>query len=215
MKILIIGATGMAGSALTALANQKGHTVVANGRDADKLAQLAQDNAGIETLAQDAFTLTKEQLAAYDVVVDAFAVAPTAAYLHIDLAAHLVHELRGEDKPRVAFILGAGSLKHGDHLVVDEILADESTLPWRAVPQAQLVELDFLRSVDNVNWVGFSPAQLFTAGPASDKPLHGTEDILFNAAGESVTTAGTMAVAILAELEQPTTKHGRLTVANG
>lgn len=215
MKILIIGATGMAGSALTKLALEHGHTVVANGRDEAKLVQLAHDNAGIEILAQDAFTLTKEQLMAYDVVIDAFASAPTTAYLHIDLAAHLVHELRGENMPRVAFILGAGSLKHGDHLVVDEILADESTLPWRAVPQAQLVELDLLRSVDNVNWVGFSPAQLFTAGPASDKPLHGTEDVLFNADGESVTTSGTMAVAILAELEQPTTTRGRLTVANG
>lgn len=33
------------------------------------------------------------------------------AYLHIDLADHLIHELRETTSPRIVFILGAGSLE--------------------------------------------------------------------------------------------------------
>lgn len=40
MKIMIIGATGMAGSAITKLALERGHDVIAIGRSEEKLANL-------------------------------------------------------------------------------------------------------------------------------------------------------------------------------
>ncbi|VDG30541.1 NADH-flavin reductase [Lactobacillus sp.] [Lactiplantibacillus mudanjiangensis] len=214
MKILIIGATGMAGSAITAAALANGHTVTALSRSAEKLAQLP-DHTNLTRMAKDAFSLTATDLAAVDVVVDAMATPPAQAYLHVDLATKLVAEVRTKTSPRLVFILGAGSLHTGadHHLLVEDIAADPANAGFLAIPQNQLKELTFLQTVDNVDWVGISPAADFHAGPATTA-LTGTDDLLVNAAGQSVTTAGTMAQAVLAEIEQPAHHQMRFTVAN-
>lgn len=214
MKIMIIGATGMAGSALVAEALKRGHQVVALARSTEKLANLPQD-ANLTTLTQDAFTLDREALQDVDVVVDAFAIAPTQAYRHVDLAAHLISELREQATPRLVFILGAGSLLTGDdrHLFVDDLAQDPHAAAFINVPKAQLQELNFLRDVDNVDWVGVSPAATFQPGPAVPAIL-GQDDLLFNTENVSATNAGTMAVAILNEIEQPKHHQERFTVAN-
>lgn len=214
MKIMIIGATGMAGSALVAEALKRGHQVVALARSTEKLANLPQD-ANLTTLTQDAFTLDREALQDVDVVVDAFAIAPAQAYRHVDLAAHLVSQLREQTTPRLVFILGAGSLLTGDdrHLFVDDLAQDPNAAAFINVPKAQLQELNFLRDVDNVDWVGVSPAATFQPGPAVPAIL-GQDDLLFNTENVSATNAGTMAVAILNEIEQPKHHQERFTVAN-
>lgn len=215
MKIFVIGATGMAGSAIVTEALKRGHEVIANGRTASKLATLKEANAGVETLAKDAFELTPADFNDVDVVVDAFSTMPNTAYLQTDLAAQLVKMFRETTTPRLAFILGAGSLQHGDHLVLDEILADPETMPWRETAIQQKHELTFLKTVSNVNWFGISPAMLFHEGPASENILTGTNELLVNTADNSETTSGTMAVAMLNELENPVVKYARITVANG
>ncbi|BDZ31175.1 NAD(P)H-binding protein [Lactiplantibacillus sp. WILCCON 0030] len=214
MKLLIIGATGMAGSALTATALDRGHQVTALGRSAEKLAQLPA-HANLTTVAKDAFSLTKTDLDHYDVVIDAMATPPTQAYLHVDLATKLVAALRDTTQPRLVFILGAGSLKTGadDHLFVHDLEKDPAAEAFIAVPQNQLSELQFLQTVTNVDWVGLSPAADFHAGPAVPAVL-GTDQLLVNAQGVSATNAGTMAVAVLDEIEKPQHHQTRFTVAN-
>ncbi|MFD1419689.1 NAD(P)-dependent oxidoreductase [Lactiplantibacillus songbeiensis] len=214
MKIMIIGATGMAGSAITAQALTQGHTVTAIGRSTEKLAKLT-PNDHLTTVAKDAFALTKADLTAVDVVVDAMATPPAKAYLHVDLATKLVAMLRDTTAPRLVFILGAGSLKTGadQHLLVDDIAADPANAAFVAIPQNQLKELTFLRTVDDVNWVGISPVADFHAGPAV--PAHlGTDDLYVNDQGISATNSGTMAVAVLNEVTQPAHHQIRFTVAN-
>lgn len=214
MKITVIGATGMAGSAVVAEALKRGHTVTAIARSTARLAALPAD-AKLTTRAQDAFTLTKADLTASDAVIDAFAVAPDQAYLHVDLAAYLVHTLRETTFPRLGFILGAGSLHTGTdhHLFVRDLEQDPHAASFISVPQNQLAELTFLRDVTNVNWFGVSPAADFHAGPAVPALL-GTDDLLVNADGKSTTSAGTMAVALLNELEEPKHHQTRFTVAD-
>ncbi|QMU08725.1 NAD(P)-dependent oxidoreductase [Levilactobacillus suantsaii] len=214
MNITIIGATGMAGSALVTAALQHGHSVTAIARSAEKLAQLPQDEH-LTTRAQDAFGLTKADLSHSDAVIDAFATAPAQAYLHVDLAAHLVAQLRETTSPRLVFILGAGSLLTGadHHLFVHDIEQDPNAAAFVAVPQNQLAELTFLRTVTNVNWVGVSPAADFHAGDAQSA-LYGTDELLKNDQGKSETSAGTMAEAIIAELETPKHHQVRFTVAD-
>lgn len=143
------------------------------------------------------------------------ATAPAKAYLHVDLATHLIHLLREKKAPRLGFILGAGSLTHDDHLLLDKILADPSTAPWREVPLQQKDELTFLETVKNVNWFGISPAQIFQAGPASTTILRGRNEVLFDSNGVSMTTSGTMAIGMLDEIEHPAIKRARFTIANG
>ncbi|GAP00115.1 NAD(P)-dependent oxidoreductase [Fructobacillus ficulneus] len=215
MKVLVIGATGMAGSAIVTAALAAGDQVTANGRSAEKLADLKAANPDIEVLAKDAFDLTKEEIAVFDVVVDAFS-APSAPYLQIDLAAQLVKFLRNEPKPRLAFVLGASSLTTGEdnHLLLDDLAKVPGAEAWIGIPQSQVFELEFLRHVENVSWFGLSPANEFVAGPADPQPLQAQDTLLINDKGESKTTSGTLAEALVAEYHNPKYPNSRFTVAN-
>lgn len=216
-KVGIIGATGMAGSATFKAAQNAGLDVTAIVRNADK----AKQNLGsdIRILETDAFNLTKSDLEQFDVVVDAFATAPEQAYLHTDLAAHLVAVLRETDSPRLIFILGAGSSFVGNgeqrHYAYDDIKADPNNAAWQSIPENQLYELNFLKDVKNVNWTGISPGQLFVPGELATKILYGKDDMLFDEQGRSQTTSETMAKAIIDEIITPAHKQERFIVTNG
>ncbi|WP_143810413.1 NAD(P)H-binding protein, partial [Oenococcus oeni] len=81
MKILIIGATGMAGSEIVQAASNRGHKVIALARSEDRLKELRKMNPGIKLLVKDVFQLSKEELSSVDVIVNAFSVRPEKAYL--------------------------------------------------------------------------------------------------------------------------------------
>ena len=87
---------------------KRGHEVTAIVRNHKKAEDLFGSEAAI--LAKDAFDLAKEDLVAFDAIVNAFATEPAKAYRHVDLAAELIALLRESDSPRLVFILGAGSL---------------------------------------------------------------------------------------------------------
>ena len=214
-KIGIIGATGMAGSAIFREAQKAGLEVTAIVRNSSKAKKLLGDN--IEVLENDAFELSKNDLANFDVLVNAFSTAPSQAYQHVDLAAHLIHLFRETEQPRLIFILGAGSIHSGEdrHLVVEDIKKTPGSEEWIATPENQLAELHFLQEVKNVNWTGISPGASFVAGPAAENILYGKEELLVDKNGQSETTAGTMAKVIVKEIQEPTHKRERFTVANG
>ncbi|MGF7407612.1 NAD(P)-dependent oxidoreductase [Lactococcus lactis] len=216
-KILVIGATGMTGKAIVAEALSESLSVVANGRRAEKLEELRNEFSDIETLAKDAFELNKDDLKEIDIIIDAFSTLPETAYLHVDLAAHLVALLRHSDK-RIGFILGAGSLytdSSRTKLVYEDIVSDESTKPWRAIPENQLYELEFLRRVNNVNWFGVSPGVNFVPGEKSKNILTGDDILLVNNEQISETTAGTMAFKVIEEVKKNQYPKTRFTVSNG
>lgn len=63
------------------------------------------------------------------------------------------------------FILGAGSLRTGidNHLVVEDIKKLTGSENWINTPQEQLNELNYLKQVEDVDWLGISPALTFEA----------------------------------------------------
>lgn len=215
MKIIVIGATGMAGSQVAKEALKRGHNVVAIARSAEKLKALFPPQKQLTLLAKDVFQLTKHDFDTPDVIVDCFATAPEKAYLHVDLATKLVAMYRETEKPRLVFILGAGSLQTGRdlHLFVEDLRKMLGTSPLIQVPENQLKELKFLENVDDVNWVGISPSADFHAGPATPYLL-GNDELLQNAEGKSETTSGTMAQVILNEIEDPQHHQERFTVCD-
>lgn len=216
-KVGIIGATGMAGSATFKAAQEAGLDVTAIVRNADKAKQNL--GANIQLIESDTFNLTKSDLEQFDVVVDAFATAPEKAYLHTDLATHLVATLRETESPRLIFILGAGStfVGTGDqrHFAYEDIKADPDNAAWQSIPENQLYEFNFLKDVKNVSWTGVSPGQLFVPGELADKVLYGKDDMLFDEQGRSQTTSDTMAKAIVDEIITPAHKQERFIVTNG
>jgi uncharacterized protein len=211
MKIGIIGATGNAGRAIYAEAIKRSHEVTAIVRNPQKARELL--GADVVVLHKDAFDLGREDLTRFDAIVDAFSTRPALAYEHVDLAARLVGLLRETTTPRLVFILGAGSLVTGDddHLLVEDLRKTPGAESWIATPESQLKELRFLQGVDNVEWVGVSPSGTFMPGEAAGVVVGGDE-LLVAPDGSSRVTTGTMAVAILDEIEHPAHHNERFTV---
>ncbi len=212
MKIAIIGATGMAGSALYKESILRGHDVTAIVRDKEKAVSLLGNS--VKVIDKDIFDLTKSDLEDFDIIVNAFATAPAKAYLHLDLAAKLIGFFRETESPRLFFILGAASLlDENGKLFLDTLKTIPDTASWISIPTEAYKTLNFLRSIENVNWVGVSPSVSFIPGDAT-LPLLGTDNLLTSGKGESVVTSGTMAVAILDEIEKPQFIRTRFTVCN-
>ena len=212
MKIAIIGATGMAGTALYKEAVARGHEVTAIVRNKDRAVSLLGDEVNVND--KDVFELTKSDFEGFDVIVNAFATAPAKAYLHLDLAAMLVRMFRETESPRLFFILGAASLlDENGKLFLDTLKTLPDTASWISIPTEAYKTLNFLRGIENVNWVGVSPSIEFVAGEAT-VPVIGKDDLLISSNGKSVVTSKTMAVAILNEIENPQFICTRFTVGN-
>lgn len=212
MKIGIIGATGNAGLAILKEAVARKHEVTAIVRNQAKL-KSELGGTEVQVIEKEVFDLTADDLKQFDVVVNAFATIPPKAYLHIDLAAKLIHLFRENEATRLFFIVGAGSLQTGadNHLLLEDLKQTPDSESWIAIPENQFKELEFLRMIDNVDWVAVSPGVTFQHGDA--KPLIvGENHLLFNQKEESITSSGTLAVAILNEIEAAKYRQSRFTV---
>lgn len=215
MKIGIIGATGMAGQEIYREAVTRGEDTSAIVRDGAKARQMFGANAQI--IEKDAFDLSAADLAGFDAIVDAFGTSPEQADSHNDLVRQLVAAAPSSspDSPRLLFILGAGSLINPatGKLALEDIKNIPGSEHWIAIPIAALAQLEYLRTVDTAEWVGISPQMTFAPGPAT-VPRLGTDTLLTAADGTSRTSSGTMAVAVLDELQKPAHRNMRFTVSD-
>ena len=215
MRIGIIGATGKTGRDVYREAVRRGEQAVAIVRDAAKARELLGEET--EILEQDAFALTAEDLIGFDAVVNAFATVPDQAHRHLELSRLLVEACQSsaEGSPRLVFILGAGSLTNPatGELAIEDIRAVPGSEAWIEIPAQQLRQLEYLRTVDTADWVGISPQMTFAPGPATT-PRLGTDELMNAADGQSHTSTGTLAVALLDELQAPAHRSTRFTVSD-
>ena len=212
-KVGIIGASGMAGSAIYKLASEQPELevtgIVRNKAKAEKV--LGSD---ANLLIGNILDMNDSLLEKFNVIVDAFGTSPEKAADQITLAKKLI-TIAKRNKARVIFILGAGSLYTGEdhHLVVEDIAAMDGADAWLNTPRQQLKELEFLNNIDDVDWLGISPSMLFEAGPATDY-IVGEDELLYNAKNESKVTSGTMAKLVVSEILSPEHSQERITIVN-
>ena len=214
IKVGIIGASGMAGSAIYKLASQQAELEVTGIiRNEEKAKKVLGADANL--LVGDVFTMDDSLFKNFDVIVDAFATAPESAAQQIDLAKKLIN-LAKNSKQRIIFILGAGSLHTGNdkHLVVEDIEKAPGSEAWINIPKQQLKELEYLRDVDDVDWLGISPAMMFEAGPEAAEYGLGSDELLYNDKGESKVTSGTMARLVVNEILHPKHHKKRITIVD-
>ncbi|HFR3775397.1 TPA: NAD(P)-dependent oxidoreductase [Streptococcus suis] len=206
MKIAIIAANGQAGQAIAKEAVERGHQVTAIVRSENK-------SAAQEVIQKDALDLTKEDLAGFDVVVNAFgAWTPETLPGHSRLASHLTDLLAGTST-RLLIVGGAGSLYLDQSQT--SMLKDAPDFPAEYLPIAEAMGagLAIYRQATAINWTYISPAADFDAeGPKSGAYTLAGEVFQVNAQGESYISYADYAVALVDIAEKGGYSKERISV---
>lgn len=207
MKIGIIGATGKAGQFITKEAIEKGFDVTAIVRNASKLSQ------EIPAIEKEVFTLTKEDVQAFDVVVNAFGAPIGEEHLHVEAGKHLIDIFTGIDT-KLIVVGGAGSLFVDSEKTTRVV--DTPDFPDFVIPTAtnQFQNLKDLQA-SSIHWTFVSPSAFFDPeGPRTGNYTLGTDFLLVNEQGESYVSYADFAVALVDEIANPKHENKRFTVGS-
>lgn len=151
MKLAVVAANGKSGRLIVKEAVARGLDVTAVVRGENK-------TEALHTLKKDIMDLTKEDLAGFDVVIDAFGIwDPNKMDQHSATLGHLSDILSGS-KTRLLVVGGAGSLYvDKDHKTM---ISDLPDFPEAYLPTAVGMKnsLNALRKRDDVRWTYVSPA---------------------------------------------------------
>lgn len=157
MKIAVVAANGRVARKGIAEALSRGHKVVAFGRHAENNTQ-AKDYR-----QKDILDLTKEDLAGFDAVVDAFgAWTEETLPLHSTTTQHLADILSGTDT-RLLIVGGAGSLYVDPEHNVQLFNTPDFPDAYKPLATAMGKALAGLRERTDVKWTYISPAADFQA----------------------------------------------------
>lgn len=199
MKLLVLGGTGMIGSAIAKEAARRGHDVVIGSRSDRTIDDLP--SATVDLTDTDALVSTATH---FDAVVISVPSDRTGGDTTPTIEAHR-RLIAAAPQTRLFVVGGAGALSVGDVL-----LKDTAQFPAEYKTEADTFAtvLDLYRDSDGLDWTMLAPSPMIAPGPAG-RPVLGTDSPV----GDSVTT-GTFAVATLDELEQPAHRGARFTVAD-
>ena len=201
MKVAVLGASGRAGSEITAELSRRGHEVIAIARKPSAIKALP----GVTAVQGDASN--PEALA--ELIRGASAVI-SAIHFNID-AQTLLSAVKKARVPRLLITGGAASLE----VAPGKILYDTLQVPdeWRPSIQAAIRFLGDLRKESEVDWTFFSPAAVIFPGPRTGKFRLGTDQLVVDAKGESRISFADYAIAMVDELEQHRHPRARFTAA--
>ena len=207
-KVAIVCAAGKQGTCLVNEAAARGYDVTGFVRGNDKVT-----NPKAKTIVKDLFDLTREDLAGFDAVIDAFgAWTPQTLPLHRTSLKHLCDILSGTDI-RLLVVGGAGSLYVNPEHTVQ--VKDLESFPDMFKPLADMqgAALDDLRKRSDVNWTFLSPAGDFVAdGERTGEYLLGGEEYFVNDKGESRISYADYAIAMIDEIENENNIQKRFSV---
>lgn len=196
MKIAVVCANGKAGKLITKEAVDRGFDVTAIVRGENK-------SSAPGTITKDILDLKAEDLAGFDVVVDAFgAWTEDELLLHSTTLNILCDALSGTET-RLLVVGGAGSLYvNPEHTAC---VSDGPDFPdmFKPLAAAMAKALSELRGRNDVKWTYISPAGDFQAeGERSGQYILGGEELTLNERGESVISYADYAIAMVDEIEK-------------
>jgi putative NADH-flavin reductase len=200
MKVAVIGATGRAGSCIVEELLRRGHQVTAIARHADKLP--ARAGLTVRPANADHRQALAALLEGHDAVVSAL------RFVDSD-ARKLIEAVRASGVKRYLVVGGAGSLEVGP----GKRLIDTPEFPaaYKAEAAAGGVFLDLLRQETELEWTFLSPSALFFEGARTGNFRLGTDQLLTNDKGSSISFAD-FAIALVDEIETPRHVRRRFTV---
>lgn len=207
MKIAVVASNGRAGQKVVKEAQARGFQVTGFGKGPE-------NKSGADRYVEKGIMeLAKQDLAGYDVVVDAFGVWNEEELpMHVKTSQHLCDLLAGTDA-RLIIVGGAGSL-YTDPEHTRQV-KDAPDFPAQFLPlaKAQGEELDALRKRDDVNWTFISPAADFQPdGERTGAYVLAGEELTPNSKGESVISYADYALALVDEIESGDHVKRRISV---
>ena len=216
MQIVIIGASGFIGSALTAEALQRGHQVRALVRDTSKLAALQQQYpqqlqvVSVDVLDSRALLPWLQQ---QPLVISAFSGhsdADVSGYYQRGFAS-ILQAVKQSAVERFLLVGGAASLQLPD----GSKLLDSPNFPaaYRGTAEGAYAALQQLRSETGLVWSYLSPAAEIFPGDKTGQYRLGQDYLLADQDGRSRISTGDYAAAMLNEAEQPQHQNKRFSIA--
>lgn len=201
MKIAVTGASGRAGSRITAELAGRGHSVTGIARNPDKIARLANVTA-VAGDANDRAALAK-LWAGHDAAVSSI------HFLDCDVET-LIGAAKDSGVPRYLVVGGAGSLEVAPGVPLVTTAAFPAQ--YKAEAEKGRVFLERLRRETEVSWTFLSPSALIDFGNRTGKFRLGTDQLLVDSAGKSWISFEDFAVAMADEIERPAHIRRRFTV---
>jgi putative NADH-flavin reductase len=201
MKIAIAGASGRAGSRITAELARRGHQVTAIARNPDKIERLA------NVTAVKGDVLDQAGLARLWSGHDA---AVSSVHFTASDPDKLIGAARDSKVGCYLVVGGAGSLEvaPGVRLVTTPGFPAQ----YKAEAEKGAAFLDLLRLQKDLNWTFLSPSALFIEGERTGKFRLGTDQLLTDTSGKSSISFEDFAVALADEIERPAHPRARFTV---
>lgn len=206
MRIAVICANGRAGKQIVKEAVDRGLDVTA-------IAKGSNESAATQYVEKDLFDLTKEDLAGFDVVIDAF-----GAWTEETLSLHSTSlkklcDLVSDTNIRLLVVGGAGSLyANKEHTLC---VSDGADFPeaFKPLASAMAKALKELRKRSDVKWTYISPAGDFQPeGKRTGKYILAGEELTLNSKGESVISYADYAIAMVDEVTKGNHIQKRISV---
>jgi len=201
MQIAVIGASGNAGSRITAELARRGHQVTAIVRHPEKVPVQANVTA-LTGDVQDPAGLAA-RLAGHDAAVS------SVRFIDSD-PARLISAAKASKVGRYLVVGGAGSLEVAPGIRL--VTTPGFPAAYKAEAEAGAAFLDLLRGESDLNWTFLSPSALFVAGDRTGRFRLGTDQLLTAADGKSSISFEDFAVALADEIERPAHPRQRFTV---
>jgi putative NADH-flavin reductase len=201
MKIAVIGASGNAGSRITAELARRGHAVTAIARHPEKI-KAGPNVTPTQGDLMDQGALTR-LLAGHDAAIS------SVHFLASD-PVRLIGAARDSKVGRYLVVGGAGSLEVAPGVRL--VTTPGFPVAYKAEAEKGAAFLDLLRAEKELNWTFLSPSALFTAGERTGKFRLGTDQLLTAADGKSWISFEDFAVALADEIERPAHLRRRFTV---
>ncbi|MBP2229025.1 putative NADH-flavin reductase [Azospirillum agricola] len=196
MNVVLLGATGNAGSRILAELLARGHRVTAIARNTASLAP----RGGLTVKSgdvNDAAALAP-LLAGHDAVISSTRFQSTDPQVLLDAIATA-------GVPRLLMVGGAGSLEVAPGVAL--IDTPEFPAAYKAEASAGRDALNALRGTESLDWTFLSPSALFAPGERTGRFRLGTDQLLVDGAGNSHVSMEDYAIALVDELE--TARHSR------
>ena len=198
MRIVVLGATGMAGTAVVAEALRRGHEVTAVSRQHRSQTVGRLTSRRLDVIDVDGVADLLEQC---DVAV--VALRPPAGREE-ELAGLTTGVLDAASRGRTPLLIIGGAAPLSSPSDPGTLAIDDPTIvppAWKDVAQASLDQFRACQAHSYEGWVYLSPPAIFGSGDAAGR--RGTTTLLVDSQGQSRISPEDLALAVVDELEHP------------